>query len=340
MIKKDEIIFLFGAGISADAEIPTSSEMINKVENLISSDNNDWSRFKDIYFLIKSGIHFSRGIRGENAIFNIETLVNILNELEKKETHPLYPFIGSWSVRFNEVVGNDFDKIKDFKKKIIAKLKEWMQPLDLRKSGYLKKLEDFKYKFEFPIRIFTLNYDLLIEKNLNNLKIERGFGEDRRWNHKRFSEFEEEPDLYLYKLHGSIDWERDEKTQVVYERDSPPGEPDLIFGTQYKMQYIDPYLFMISEFRHYCLKAKLIVCLGYSFSDEHINAILNQSLSINNTTKIFALAYKEEQEKIYRIIPEDRIKIINDKNAKTFFENELNLNTFKEFFQREDDSII
>ncbi len=339
MIKKDEIIFLFGAGISADAGIPTSSQMTNEVEDLILNDN-DWSRFKDIYFLIKSGIHFSRGIRGENAIFNIETLMNILNELEKKETHPLYPFIGSWSVRFNEVVGNDFDKIKDFKKKIIVKLKEWMRPHDLQKSEYLKKLKDFKDEFEFPIRIFTLNYDLLIEKNLNKLKIERGFGEDRKWNHKRFYEFEEEPDLYLYKLHGSIDWERDKKTQVVYERDCITEEPDLIFGTQYKMQYIDPYLFMISEFRHYCLKAKLIVCLGYSFSDEHINAILNQSLSINETTKIFALAYEEKQEKIHQIIPKNRIKIITDKKAETFFKKELHLDTFKEFFQREDDSII
>ncbi|MGC9142268.1 MAG: hypothetical protein ACP5IN_08000, partial [Caldimicrobium sp.] len=91
MIKKDEIIFLFGAGVSADAGIPTSSQMINKLEKLINH-NNDWSKFKDIYFLIKSGINFSYDIQGKDSIFNIEVLVNTLNVLEKKEMHPLYPF--------------------------------------------------------------------------------------------------------------------------------------------------------------------------------------------------------------------------------------------------------
>ncbi|PMP86432.1 MAG: hypothetical protein C0174_01640 [Thermodesulfobium narugense] len=340
MIKKDEIIFLFGAGVSADAGIPTSSQMINKLEELISHDN-DWSEFKDIYFLIKSGIYFSYGIQGEEPIFNIEILVNTLNELEKKEMHPLYPFIGSWSVKFNEVIGNNFHLIKDFRKKIIGQLKSWMQPSDLRSSSYLKKLKDFKDEFNFPIRIFTLNYDLLVENNLkSDLKIERGFDEDRKWNYKRFIESYEEPDIYLYKLHGSIDWRRDEKTQIVIEVDSVPEEPDLIFGTQYKMQYIDPYLFMISEFRHYCLKAKLIVSLGFSFSDEHINSILKQSLLTNNNTKIFALAYKEDPEKIRSIINNDRIQIINDKDAKTFFENDLKLEIFKEFFEQDEEGII
>lgn len=274
--KKDEIIFLFGAGISADAGIPTSGKMLEDVENFVKT-NQEWKDYKDLYFLIKSGVQFSYGIRGESSIFNIETLLNTLNEIEKKETHPLYPFIGSWNIKFSEVIGNNFDLIKKFKKKIIEQLKTWVQPPDLRRSEYLKNIKNLKDEINFPIRVFTLNYDLLLEKNLSDLKIERGFDEDRKWNYRKFTEQFEEPDIYLYKLHGSIDWNRDRETQIVSWVDSIPEEPDLIFGTQYKMQYIDPYLFMISEFRHYCLKAKLIVCLGYSFSDEHINSILSQT---------------------------------------------------------------
>ncbi|MEO0144973.1 MAG: SIR2 family protein [candidate division WOR-3 bacterium] len=341
--RKDEIIFLFGAGISADAGVPTSSQMIEEVEKLVNNDN-DWKRFKDLYYLVKSGVNFSYGVQGRESVFNIEILVNILNELQKKEMHPLYPFIGSWHIKFAEVVGNNFELIENLKRKIIDKLKSWVNPGDIRNSNYLKKIGDLKKEINFPIRIFTLNYDLLVEKNLTEFKVERGFEEDemRRWNYKRFIELPEEPDIYLYKLHGSIDWQRDYKTQIVTFVDSIPDEPDLIFGTQYKMQYIDPYLFMISEFRHYCLKAKLIVCLGYSFSDEHINSILAQSLSLNSNLKIFALAYKGKKEKIISLLScsETQIKIITDKTAKEFFESELKLATFESFLETKDEDKI
>ena len=176
--KQDEIIFLFGAGISADAGVPVSSKMRDYVEGYINN-KDDWKKFKDLYFLIKSGVNFSYGIQGKKPIFNIETLVNILNELEKKESHPLYPFIGSWSVKFNEVINNNFAIISEFKKKIIEHLKNWVDTKkNLTSSDYIKKIETFKHEIQFPVRIFTLNYDLLIEKNMENkLKIERGFEE-------------------------------------------------------------------------------------------------------------------------------------------------------------------
>lgn len=185
-----------------------------------------------------------------------------------------------------------------------------------------------------------------MEKNLKDveLNIERGFDDKTRiWNYKRFVENQEEPDVYLYKLHGSIDWKRDSGTEIVKTVDSIPDEPDLIFGTQYKMQYIDPYLFMISEFRHYCLKAKLIVCLGYSFSDEHINGILKQSLSFNKTAKVFSLAYKEDKDRIANkilSIESKRITIITDKTAKEFFEKDLKLEYFYKLFPENDDGVL
>lgn len=340
--KRDEIIFLFGAGISADAGIPTSSDMVKKVETNVNEEN-DWKEFKDLYFLIKSGVAFSYGIQGKESVFNIEILVNILNELEKKESHPLYPFIGSWSVKFNEVINNNFSLFNRFKCKILERLKNWVQPKDLNHSDYLKKIGDLVKEIQFPIRIFTLNYDLLIEKNLRdmNIKIERGFDENtKEWNYKRFSEFPEdkEPDVYLYKIHGSIDWCRDPKLQTVTYVDAIPDEPDLIFGTQYKMQYIDPYLFLISEFRHYCLKSGLIVSLGYSFSDEHINSILSQALSQKKDRKIYILAYNEDEDEIKKVLNCDngQIEIHKDKKAKDFFEKDLKLETFSNLFK--DDS--
>src|SRR5437867_3717228 len=97
--RSSEIVFLVGAGASADAGIPISSQLILEIEKLLS-DNPDWTDFRDLYHHVKSSIHYSAGLRGkfkEDVVnYNIETLVNSLYELEKSEEHPLYPFIASW----------------------------------------------------------------------------------------------------------------------------------------------------------------------------------------------------------------------------------------------------
>ena len=330
-IKQDEIIILLGAGASADAGIPVTSQMVQDVEEFIDSNNKckDWSQFKDLYYLVKSSVEFSYGIQGKHVNFNIETLLNILYELEKKEMHPLYPFIGSWSVRFNEIIKDNFNLIIDFKNKIIQQLKTWIQPDNLKLSEYYKKLSEFQKQIQFPLKIFTLNYDLLIEKNLSEITIERGFDDNKKWNYKLFSERSEDPEIYLYKLHGSLDWIRDKSTQIVECVDNIPDIPDLIFGTQYKMQYIDPYLFLFSEFRYYALKAKLIICIGYSFSDEHINAILSQALKNNEGTKIYSVNIDDknkQMENIKRMLSCQESQIINiSKKAKECFEDELKI---------------
>ena len=177
---------------------------------------------------------------------------------------------------------------------------------------------------------FTLNYDKLIEENLKkDMVIERGFDPaTREWNYKLFSPTDEEPDIYLYKLHGSVDWEREKQTQIVKETDSIPNTPELIFGVQYKMQYIDPYLFLFSEFRHYSLQTKLLVTIGYSFSDEHINSIISQALLNSRDTKLYVVTFsngkkQEIKQNIYKKLDcKDRCKksqiIINKKRAKVF----------------------
>ena len=97
---------------------------------------------------------------------------------------------------------------------------------------------------------------------------------------------EDSPDLYLYKLHGSVDWSYDNGGNLIYHESSSQIEPEnlaIIFGTTYKLQYIDPFLFFAYEFRKWTLDdGKLIVVIGYSFADEHINGILTQSLNNNS----------------------------------------------------------
>jgi hypothetical protein len=41
-----------------------------------------------------------------------------------------------------------------------------------------------------------------------------------------------------------------------------------------KLEAADPYIFYAYEFRRFCILSKLIVIIGYSFSDLHINKML------------------------------------------------------------------
>ena len=87
MFKKDEIIILLGAGASFDAKIPTSQGMITKIEELLEK---EWQKYRDLYHFLKTSIRYLDGIRGrlESTSFNIEQLVNTLDELRRGDAGP------------------------------------------------------------------------------------------------------------------------------------------------------------------------------------------------------------------------------------------------------------
>lgn len=342
----DDIVFLLGAGASADAGIPVSKQMIEYIETYL---DNKWAKYKDLYYLIKSGVQYSAGLSGKTVNFNVETLLFVLEELVQKENHLLYPFIGSWNVKFNEVVKDNFDLIKDFQNEIKQELQRWVTPRDYRKADYFKYLKQLKDELTFPLRVFTLNYDRCIEENNNRrgfeFSIERGFEEEetnRVWNYKRFDDTtpDIERDIYLYKLHGSIDWERDEETKVVSCIDGTPSKPDLIFGTQNKLQFADPYLYLFSAFRFYTLKARLIICIGYSFSDEHINGLISQALKQNENSKILVIKYSDNEKKdiVETLKVNENQVVVYRSSAKEYFENELTKENLINLFPKENEN--
>ncbi len=343
--KENEIVFLFGAGASVDAGIPTSNKMIEDVEELIQS---EWADYRELYFLVKSAIIYADGVQGKfdnQDSNNIERLFNVLLELEKKEQHPLYPFIGQWNIKFSEVVKDKYSIIKDFQKVIFEKLREWVS-FEEGKANYYEQIGTFRKEYEYPLNIFTLNYDLCVEDALGSTsKIERGFNENKIWDYKKYEQRSEfsDYDIYLYKLHGSIDWDRDEKTgQIQYKNINRIKKPDLIFGNIYKLQYVDPYLFQFYELRKYTLDAKLVIVVGYSFGDEHINGILSQALKQDKEMKLLWVSPNAKKsvvkEKLGLSIAAQKQIETMQMTAKIFFNKQLKLNTLSDLFPKEADN--
>ena len=77
MFKKDEIIFLIGAGASSDAGILTSCKMIEDLERLLKQERS-WKEYAPLYNYIKSAIVYADGIQGnfDQTNYNIERLVH------------------------------------------------------------------------------------------------------------------------------------------------------------------------------------------------------------------------------------------------------------------------
>ena len=127
-----------------------------------------------------------------------------------------------------------------------------------------------------------------------------------------------------------------------------PRRIALIFGTPYKFQYIDPFLYCVFELRKWTLdSARLIVCIGYGFNDEHINGILEQALRQGKGRKLLAVIgpgdeqrSRDEKRRICRQLKMENSServVTKASGAKEFLESELTIGNLAALFPQEND---
>ena len=349
---RNKIIILLGAGASCDAQMFNSFQMISEIERKL---DDDWSLYKGLYNYIQSShFHLERikGVSAKEIIFNIENLVSLLETIIKIAAKDLdvYPFVGSWEKDLLSVTGNDFSQAENFKKKILGKLKdEWLSPANFKTtSAYYKKLKETGYTH--PIKIFSLNYDMCVEENLqsDSVTLERGFNDQKFWDYRQYDlNADDVSDFYLYKLHGSLDWIRDAEKRLTYVdlvQRTDPFKMEIIFGVQNKLQSYDPYLFYFYAFRESSFEAELIVTSGYGFMDKHINDNLTNAFRLDPQKQILVNIHEHgdiDGQKAKRTIAEklqinERQIEIKNCPAKDFFNNNLNVDYFSSLFPDED----
>lgn len=153
--------------------------------------------------------------------------------------------------------------------------------------------------------VFTTNYDLFSERALDGLGISfcNGFSGviERTFNPASFKyALAEQLDVssrkwtavdnhvYLCKLHGSINWIEDAGSGIHGIREVQSSSPDLaggvmIFPTPLKHHatIASPYTDLFREFQARIVREQtVLVTLGYSFGDSHIDAIIHQALTV------------------------------------------------------------
>ncbi|WP_158920954.1 SIR2 family protein [Acidisphaera sp. S103] len=357
--KKDEVLVLLGAGASVDAGIPHSADMVSQIEAALE---NEWAEFKHLYNYVRSAIFYAEGIAGRYAKdvnYNIERLVQSLDELARREDHPLYPFVGAWNPRLLQVAGPSFENIQPFRTKVLEKLRrDWLEIRNYESARYFEGLFRFQKDLNFPLRVFTLNYDMCVERTYDAFYRElpeRGFDKvTRLWSHELLEESApDEKNFYLYKLHGSVDWVKADDEKLTFSDSTANIKVDdgqIIFGVIYKLQYVDPFLFLMYQLRRQSLAARLLLVIGYGFADEHVNAILSQALRRSPGKRLLAVTWSsgQETEEVKRLSFESVIKkqlnltdedgkiVVRIARAKTFLGEQLSLSAVADLFPEEE----
>lgn len=282
--------FLFGAGTSMavkdgankDSVIPGIKEMTQRIIDSISEE-----KYKKAIKMIE------KELKELKIDFYIEY---ILSNITQKEQ-----VVGN-----EKLCGLNKEEFKQLGKKIKKEMTK-LASVHKKKDSFIDNLLhcDFaqwiaQASRKSPVEIFTTNYDYLLELGLEyyNVPYFDGFV----GSFEPFFSSSSVEDLRflpqytkLWKLHGSLGWDLDKKTNKIIRRYQDDSTiivfPSLLKYDNSKKQ---PYVSFMDRLAQFIKEddGVLFIC-GYSFSDQHINDVLLNALEKTRTSHAIALYYDE-----------------------------------------------
>jgi hypothetical protein len=210
------IAFLIGAGAGADANIPMSNQLAEKLKdtlakNAATSEANTRSsgcnarELLSAFNFLDGGIRFQEGVldRDPDTPVNIEQIAVAALELQGRLRNPLAPYTAGWHQRIVELEHEHRDLMSTFVDFIYTQLEQWLTIDDDNQTSYMARLGDIAQR-NVGIDLFSLNYDLCIEKALTAAR--RPFTNGFRAGIWAPTTFQGNHQIRLFKLHGSLDW--------------------------------------------------------------------------------------------------------------------------------------
>ena len=268
-----QVGILIGAGVSRACGLPDVASLTTEIKREIKNDN-----FNNLL----------------DSNDNIEMILNKLAQLKQ-----LIPT----GKEVNGLTLDDVKKIEvDIKKYVYDQLSI---ETDHKKLCSLVTWLNYTNN-DFEKEIFTLNYDLMLERALEDVGLPyfTGFV----GTVKPFFLPESVDDFSgtyvkrnwtkLWKMHGSLNYKKDQNDRIFIEsKVTDEYENLLIYPSmdKYLSSRKAPFISYLDRFRKYMLNnEKILFVLGYSFSDEHVNEIINNGLSNNTRLSVIAFAYDEK----------------------------------------------
>ena len=301
--------FLFGAGTSSGA-IDTMSELYKNLKFSAEEDeeekefkrivDKEGENLENILKVMYSARNYYNGIQEEDA--KAEDNITSYKELYDRLILKVEKHI------FNSI-NVDFDK--EERQKVLGYYITFYQKLAMRNKDLSR------------IRVFTTNNDLFNETALDSLNIHyiNGFSGGLRkffnpalfnytWSKRMDTSIDKyepiENLVYLYKIHGSINWRESTPLPGNYFEieEFPPKELTsenacLIYPTPTKQDKSlgAPYVDLFREFQNKLLEPhSVLFVIGYGFNDRHVNDIIYRALATNSTINVVIFSSKPKDE--------------------------------------------
>jgi len=306
-----QVGLLIGAGVSKACGLPNVDDLTKDVRKELTNEN------------------FLKIIEDKD---NVETILNKSQQLSSLITTT------------NKINGLDSDEINEIEKVIKKTIYEKLSPV-VPFDNLCKLMIWLNFiNQEHEKEIFSLNYDLLLEMALekNDLPYFSGF----IGNVKPFFVPDSVDDFNgvyvktswtkLWKLHGSLNFKRSKKKKIFIENATSSEYEDLLIYPsmdKYLSSRKAPFISYLDRLRKYLLvNEKVILILGYSFGDEHVNDLIINGLNNNPRLSVFAFAFDNSTYKkgidtigLYPNVSiyTDKKKYINKEESEFDYENNI-----------------
>jgi hypothetical protein len=342
-VENKEIIFFLGAGASVTAGVPDTESFVygdegfkkqiedkdseeeknalQAILNILEKRNKETSqKYRDFPRQIKDkkkSEEFER-IKFEKEKFekiDVELVLETLYKLNNKGVEILPDFYDETTLKFEEKE----ESLKSLEKELRGFIRE-KTIVSEDKIDYLAPLKEFINKDKYKtLDIFSVNYDTCIEQFCKEYSLRYTDGFELYWHPGLF---ENDYDVKLYKIHGSVMWYlTDRGTYVkIPIASNEEDEIELITGETAKTlmvypmggkwEYAEPLLELIRRLHVGLENAGVCIVIGYSFRDDYIRRIFFEAAQKNKDLTIFLIS--PDAGKIY----DDKLKIINKDKGK------------------------
>ena len=301
--------FLLGSGCSSlqtdsrELGIPTMKSLAEEFQTLLKEDCLDGEASAFVTAEQKDELIGKLGINLSSDDFkgNLEQMLTVLINAHKFcKTSDKEEFSSATALVENIIAG-----IKKFvlnrcmtgpfasgDESIVAQYQHFYQSLATRSRGLA------------PPWVFTTNYDLFNEQAMDRccISYSNGFSGtvERRFNPSTYRlALAEQLDItsrrwaavdgfvHFCKLHGSVNWTEKEAGLFPIQESHAPLDPSkdrvMIYPTPSKQtaSFGSPYSDMFREFQRQVIQDQsVLVIMGFSFGDEHVNNIIFQGLTL------------------------------------------------------------
>jgi hypothetical protein len=201
-------------------------------------------------------------------------------------------------------LGLTADELSDVHARILETIAKVVKPDDADIPGNIAH-DRFAHwvkgaRRKHPLEVFTTNYDVLLERSLEAARVPvfDGFiGSYRPFFMPQLAAsaapWQDAHWTGLWKLHGSVNWDEVDNTTIRTEN-SNAGSMIYPSHLKYDESRRMPYVALITRLANtMAMDSAVLVTVGYSWNDEHINACIVEALEEHHASGAIALMYEE-----------------------------------------------